>query len=1574
MAFTPGTRAVISFVVEGVQGAQRQINSLGGSMDGLGGQISGSLKGLAAFAGVGLGIGALAEQVMEAQREFDKLNATLTTATGSTASAAQAFDALQAFASTTPYSVKEATEAFITMRNLGLDPSEKALRSYGNTAAAMGKDLSQMVEAVADASAGEFERLKEFGISATKNGSQVSLTFQGMTKKIGNSTKEIQAYLQSIGDINFAGAMEKRANTLDGAISNLGDTWQGTMRTIAQNGIGDEMQSGVVALANSLSDLSAILDVVGGTAKKEGQAVKEASVLHAGITAIFETLAVAGVNLAYVLTAVGKDAGGLAATAVALAKGDLATAKAIGNMRRAEAEQERKDVDEKSAAILGASAKANKLAADEAAARQKSGQDRLGQFAIELTVDQKRAKAKQDIFDIENKLNGVNADTSGELAKLKTALDTGAISASEYAKYVAKINKETIESSTAYKDQAKQLDMSAAGIKRRAEAQALMNQREQEHIEFLRSSGQIDEEGAIKRIAAAQVQDLNNQKAAAEGQLSLAKRRIDSQKEQADLAGQIGNLDSKILNRKTKEEEDLFSLEQKRYRLAADNYADSLEAAQAQAITEQGALRDQLDQNAELGKTPTQIAAITAARLRDLAVRAEENADIALGLDLSGRMTAAYTAQADALRKRADAVQAGVAIDLTQATQLLEIMAAIDDAAQSAAAGMADSFGQVGTAIGGLTTALTGYGRTQAAIAAQLAAATKDAGGDTSKIQRANASAAQQSAQAQIKSYGDMASAAKGFFKEGSKGYTALQATEKTFRAFEMAMAIKNMVVKSGLVEAFTGLFVAGKATETAATLASVGPDVAASMAKGTAAAAAGVAGQAAGDPYTAWARMAAMAAVMAGLGFAVMGASGSGGGGETAEEVQKKQGTGSVFGDSSAKSDSIARSIALSAANSNIELNYTAGMLSALKSIDASMSGLANLVVGATGVTDGSNLGIQTGQLNKGAPTDFISSALTEVTKGLLGPAVGGAIAKVINNIWGKTTQNIVDSGLQLGGSVSDLQSGKGFSQYASVDTTKSSWFGLSKKTSNSVQTAGLDSDLSSQFGLIFTNLEDALTVAAGSLGIGANQVGAALDSLVINTTKVSLKDLKGDDLTAAINGVISKTMDEMAEAAIPGLDRFRKVGEGYAETVVRIATDYANVDGILMGIGKTFGWVGTSSIASRENLIALAGGIDELASQTKSFASNFLSQAEQLAPVQQYVNDQLASMGLAYVKTREDFKNVIMGLNLTDPAAQQTYASLMALQEAFAKTHAATVDLTKSEQEIADERKDLQTQWNELTMTASQLEAVRRDEIAAQNRGLYDQVKAAQAAKDANDAAKTSLGEFLSSTKAFAESVAGFNGNLMTGTLSSLTPEQQYAEARRQFEQTKAAAAAGDKSAQNSLQAIENTFLTLSQKVNGGDAQYSSDMATVMQANDQLAEWAAGSVDVAQASLDALNAQVAGIDTLNVIMSAVAQNLQYLPVVAGTSSSPSFTPVVLPAIDYSSYGTASQAPLLAAIKALQDEVKALRADAQKQAGDDINSNIAVTLQAADKIVDGARQAASDAAYAAANSTRPAK
>lgn len=224
------------------------------------------LKGIAqAAVGVTAALVSLdtATQVFKAlvatQRNFDKLNSSLITVTGSADNAAKAFNVLQQFAKETPYGLDQAVEGFTKLVALGLNPSKEALISYGNTASAMGKDLNQMIEAVADAATGEFERLKEFGIKASQQGDKVSFTFQGVTTTVKKNSEEIQKYLLNIGNTNFAGAMEVRSKTLDGAISSLEDTLKGLFLSVAQSGFGDFLADQARTAEDAVQDLTDVI-------------------------------------------------------------------------------------------------------------------------------------------------------------------------------------------------------------------------------------------------------------------------------------------------------------------------------------------------------------------------------------------------------------------------------------------------------------------------------------------------------------------------------------------------------------------------------------------------------------------------------------------------------------------------------------------------------------------------------------------------------------------------------------------------------------------------------------------------------------------------------------------------------------------------------------------------------------------------------------------------------------------------------------------------------------------------------------------------------------------------------------------------------------------------------------------------------------------------------------------------------------------------------------------------------------------------------------------------------------------
>lgn len=211
--------------------------------------LTGSFKRLAApLAGI-VSISAGLNKLFDVTKEIQNLNVQLQTATGSAEGAAQALDLIKQFANETGQPVNEVAQAFVKLKNLGLDPSEKALMSYGNTAAAMGKDLDQLIEAVADAATGEFERLKEFGIKSRSEGENVSFTFQGVTTTVKKSAEEIEGYLQGLGETQFAGALEAKAQTLEGSINQLENSWNELFEVVSQQG-SDEFMADAFNIAN----------------------------------------------------------------------------------------------------------------------------------------------------------------------------------------------------------------------------------------------------------------------------------------------------------------------------------------------------------------------------------------------------------------------------------------------------------------------------------------------------------------------------------------------------------------------------------------------------------------------------------------------------------------------------------------------------------------------------------------------------------------------------------------------------------------------------------------------------------------------------------------------------------------------------------------------------------------------------------------------------------------------------------------------------------------------------------------------------------------------------------------------------------------------------------------------------------------------------------------------------------------------------------------------------------------------------------------------------------------------------
>jgi hypothetical protein len=665
----------------------------------------------------------------------------------------------------------------------------------------------------------------------------------------------------------------------------------------------------------------------------------------------------------------------------------------------------------------------------------------------------------------------------------------------------------------------------------------------------------------------------------------------------------------------------------------------------------------------------------------------------------------------------------------------------IDQSAQSAAGGIADAFGRVGSAVGDALTIVTGFYADQARLQEQHAAAIDKAGTNEIAIARENRLFAIRSSSMQINAYGNMASAAKGFFKEGSAGYKAMAAAEKVYRVAQLAMSVAS-IIQNG---AETVSAVANSAT------------------RATANAAEGISAQAK-LPFPAnIAAMAATGAALVAAGIAVFGGGGGGAAASvtSAEDYQKGQGTGSILGDASAKSESIGRSLDLMMKNSNRDLEYSSEMARSLRAIESGIGNLAAAVARETkvgGGLDASALGLG-----------------TNTSAGLLG--VNGLFSK-------KITRELNDAGLQFDGAsvASVIAGGITANLYQEVlkTTKKSGFLGIGGSTKTTVETirTGADAGLTNEVSLLVANMRTAIVGAAGTIGIDG--AAAMLDAFQINIGRISFKDLTSEEIEAELAAVFSRVGDDMAGAIGGDVAAFQRAGEGMLETLMRLAKEYTTVDVALRSIGMTFGAVGLASVGARTLLVELFGGLDEFTEATSFFRENFLSEAEQMAPVITAVRGEMDRLGLAGVTTKAAFKDVVLGLDLSTASGREIYAALMAVAPAFAKTTDYLASLggelentAKTAEQlaaIAKQRRALEIQLMEANGDAAgALAAKRADEVAALDetlRALQQQVYVAQdAAQAARDLAAAEA-EATRAATALASQRRGLEIELMEAT----------------------------------------------------------------------------------------------------------------------------------------------------------------------------------------------------------------
>ena len=229
-----------------------------------------SLKG--AF--VTLGTGVALRAIGNVASNFEDLRDSLTSVTGGVRQGAEAFDFITDFALRSQFSVENLTTSFITLKASGIEPTEKLLRVFTDTAAVTTDQLGTL-----DALTRVFSRgvqgglgLEELNQIADRGVPIFRLLEEeiGITRleisKFGQTTegaKKILDALESSLGKTFSGATQQKLDNLSTSSSNLGIAFRNSLDVIGQAGFSGALTTMNNTLSETLTLLTPVAEALG---------------------------------------------------------------------------------------------------------------------------------------------------------------------------------------------------------------------------------------------------------------------------------------------------------------------------------------------------------------------------------------------------------------------------------------------------------------------------------------------------------------------------------------------------------------------------------------------------------------------------------------------------------------------------------------------------------------------------------------------------------------------------------------------------------------------------------------------------------------------------------------------------------------------------------------------------------------------------------------------------------------------------------------------------------------------------------------------------------------------------------------------------------------------------------------------------------------------------------------------------------------------------------------------------------------------------------------------------------------
>lgn len=393
--------------------------------------------------------------------------------------------------------------------------------------------------------------------------------------------------------------------------------------------------------------------------------------------------------------------------------------------------------------------------------------------------------------------------------------------------------------------------------------------------------------------------------------------------------------------------------------------------------------------------------------------------------------------------------------------------------------------------------------------------------------------------------------------------------------------------------------------------------------------------------------------------------------------------------------------------------------------------------------------------------------------------------------------------------------------------------------------------SDPSTQYSAVFLGrLKNIFTSLDSSLGALLDGVTGDINQIAAEAT-VLLSAYKNLD---QISRIVGETV------TLPQLGALRRDSESLSQTLARLVPEFENVDAALKLIGKnaqeTFGAVGLASIAAREKLVAAFGSVDQFSTVASSFEQNFYTESERATRQAELVGQQMAALGYASVTTKEQFRKLIEGFQITDDSSAKTFAGLLGVSDAFAQvanyaasaTQAVTSaasgigDFDAAQKALADARQNLIADAENAFASLSRSIQAEKDRLQKE----YDDKR-----KQLTDAASTASESLQSAKSVF---------DMLSQTTSGVRPLSRTAAE----DTLRRALASG--SVTEDVTGLQNALGVLSQTDSRKFASaldMQREQARTANLVSSLRDKAGAQVSVAQLTLDAVNKSIEQLDT---------------------------------------------------------------------------------------------------------------